>query len=166
MTEDRNFLPHFIEEEIYIIKEDGELSVDSPKPDSQVVEEPLTDYVESSPLKYSGKNLKNVAILVPVIIDEEIAFLQKILGAVKFSLDDCALVGVDNNPNLKSLDELTPKAILSFGVAVDLSFTSGTLYEINILEGIKTIKADKLSSISADNTKKKLLWDALQKMFL
>lgn len=170
MSEDLNFLPHFIKEEIYIIKdnvttEQVQETQSSPTLSSEA-NEPVAEYVKADPLKFKGKNLKNVVILVPEVIEEEIEFLQKILGAVKFTLDDCALVSLAENTELTQLDEISPKVILAFGINKDKYSLPATLYEISSESELKTLKADGLSSISTDNTKKKQLWEALQDLFL
>ena len=164
MTEDINFLSHFIKEEIYLIKE-REVEVINESETTGVIE-PQEENVAIQPPQFEGNNKNHISILVPQIQNEESIFLEKILAAVKLTLNECALVSLSNNKELTSLTELSPECIISFGVEGNQIPLPGSYYDIISQNSVKILKADSLSIISADTSKKKQLWEALQKLFL
>jgi hypothetical protein len=205
MNEDNAFLPHFIDEEIYII-DDASSTINTalkaePKalvtkeeavaeeikattiapvtkvaPAIQEVQEPEQAYeapaeeVKSPPirLKYQGQHTKGVLIIVQGIESEEQAFLTKVLGAVKLSLDDCAFLQLseNNSPQHHQLIADFPcEVVINFG-GEGLPFSQTiNQYKITFIADKKVLKVDKLSAIMAEVPKKKMLWECLQQLF-
>lgn len=192
---DQNFLAHFIEEPIYLIK--GETTAIEEAPEAQpveiepsseeiapaakaveedtptpaVVEEPTPVYVK--PLPTAGENLKHCIVLVDSteeLLEEPLKdFLYKIIGAVKRNPEDVLLA----NCHEASTDQIEAllannnhKHILSFGTQVLTELKDAQPYEIHKPKYVAMLKADPLSEIASNVDKKKALWKALQEMFL
>lgn len=174
---EQNFLPHFIEEPIYLIKEEqmvGEQATQSPETPSESstkVEEPTPVYVK--PLPTEGDNLKHCIVLVnsdKEVLEEHLKdFLLKIMGAVKRQSEDILIANCKNateeqieallaNHNHRHLLDFNSQ---SFGL-----LANSTPYEIKQEKGVFMIKVDSLDQIEQNVDMKKALWKALQEMFL
>jgi DNA polymerase III psi subunit len=110
-------------------------------------------------------NLKpRVIVLIPDLWPEvekkDIELLQKILQAVKISLDGVQVIS-KSTLDLQELSVYAPEWVLSFGTPLTQVKTK---YEISGHHGMKVLVADKLSLL--DEAKKKILWVSLKQMFL
>jgi len=193
---DPNFLAHFIEEPLYVIKEDSSptpnTSVaapveakDEPKPEGTIpsqetaianapvtVEEPAAP-VYVKPLPTAGNNLKHCIILVDS--SEELLeaplkeLLYKIIGAVKRNPEDILLANC-RDAGKDQIEALLAnnnhKHLLAFGTDVLTELQGVQPYETHKPKYVAMLKADSLSEIASDVDKKKALWKALQEMFL
>ncbi|MEQ9165644.1 MAG: hypothetical protein RLO12_05260 [Fulvivirga sp.] len=184
---DLNFLKSFLTEDLYIIKEDQKETI----PKTQVEEEvPQKEYKEKEVLEESSvfnepieeiqtkpfpahKGSFNKKILITVqdnvseiISDSDLQFLLKILGAVKLSLDDVAIVNaVKNKIDLNDLTSWSAAHYLSFTAAA-ISQNNTSFYTPFQEEKVQCLSCDKLKEIAADKGKKQQLWTALQQLFL
>jgi len=195
MEEEKAFLAHFLDEEIYIIDEVAsvqETSVKQPVntepiiqevakevPAKDTAREPKLEYQtpkvekEISPavsLIYEGRNDKGILLILNDISTEEKAFLEKVLGAVKLTLNDCAMLELSKNNSTEHkalIEEFKCKTILNLGVEQQLPFLQGiNNYKINFVADKKALKTDNLKAIMADVAKKKQLWESLKQLFL
>lgn len=163
---DSEFLKHFIQEPIYVI--DKASSVKAPEPSSEVVQEetPISS-IKPKVLKSKGENQKGIVILVSydnveIINSTDEQFLLKILGAVKLALSDVAIINLSDHDRNISLPDHS--VCLNFNSKADQG--ESNLYEIQQNNGATTLSCDNLSVIASDTSKKKLLWTALQTLFL
>ena len=171
---DFSFLSEFINETLYLIKEENQTSQyeeAQAEPPVQVVEEPQ-EKVSLKPVPTSGQNLKGCIILVNWendTVPEEKELLLKILGSVKRSEQDVLIAQVvDTSPEQIDalLAEQNHKHVLDFGTSKFPELSSSQPYQILEKGSKRYLKADALSEISTDVEKKKALWKALQDMFL
>lgn len=160
MEKTYDFLPFFINEEIYIIKEnvapvykkEAELPVEKPE--------------QAEPITFLGKNLQKVMVLVDgqedeIIAPDDKAFLLSILGAVKLGLDDVAIIDF-------SKYSLRKNDLKSFNFSTQLCFgiSETSLYQVIFKEDKKILAAHSLTAIRQDVGMKKRLWACLQEIFL
>ncbi|MFT7032224.1 MAG: hypothetical protein ACJA2S_000723 [Cyclobacteriaceae bacterium] len=132
----------------------------------QVVEEPL-EKIEPAIISYKGGNEKGILILVEDSTDEflnanDLAYLLKILGAVKLSLADIALVNVHRSKNYEELDY---EQVLIFTSNHSFQLPNPTKYTLNQLEGIQILLADPLNQIAASVELRKALWGSLKAIY-
>jgi DNA polymerase III psi subunit len=102
-----------------------------------------------------------VAIATPwsAITEPERILLDKILGAVKLSLNHVTIITTSKLDVLKWTDK--PSHVLAFG----LEMTGFNLYEPFEVQGIKMILSPKLSALDQDKDGKQKLWGGLKKVF-
>jgi DNA polymerase III psi subunit len=93
------------------------------------------------------------------ISDAEKALLEKILGAVKLSINHVKLVHTAQLDVLKWQNK--PSHVLAFG----LEMTGFSLYEPFEVQDIKLIIAPTLSALENDKEGKQKLWAGLKKVF-
>ena len=195
MIENYNFLKDFITEPVFVIKGDNipdapaikeRPSGTSDKPTAQDME-PATPpapakEAQASPeptpqisLSYKGANNNGVVIIVNQpeelhINAQDEDFLSKILGAVKLDIQEVAIVNHARQQNLNetSLTAIAPRKCIFFGVNTSLLLQNQfPAYQcVKFREDLEVLDCDPLATIAADPSKKKLLWTALQKMFL
>ncbi|OEK00716.1 hypothetical protein BFP97_03975 [Roseivirga sp. 4D4] len=193
---DQNFLAHFIEEPLYVIKEDATPTPDTsttepmekkeePKPQEATlslevgvvdapttVEEPAAP-VYVKPLPTAGNNLKHCIVLVDSseeLLEEPLKdLLYKIIGAVKRNPEDILLANC-RDAGKDQIEALLAnnnhKHLLAFGTDVLTELNGIQPYAIHKPKYVAMLKADPLSEIASDVDKKKALWKALQEMFL
>ncbi len=184
MNDENTFLPHFIEEEIYIIDEVSESKSVADKPAlvnepaaKPIAEEPAATYttqkIESVEepivtLSYEGENTEKILLIVNSISSEEKVFLEKVLGAVKLAISDCALLQLSKNNSPRHhqlIDQFESSTFISFG-GTDLAFMQNiNNYKITFVGDRRILQVDNLKSIMEDVAKKKLLWECLQQLF-
>lgn len=205
---DYSFLPHFITEDIYVIKEEGNLlhaeaplSSTTPEPvaSAPAVEAPKTEISEPipaakptiptiepaapmvakepepvylKPLPTEGNNLKHCLLLVEsaeAVLEAPLkAFLEKIMGAVKRSLDDVLLVNVkEASPEQIEalLSEQNHRHLIAFGTSKVTELNNAPLYQLSQVNRKNYLRADALSAIAQNVEMKKALWGALKGMF-
>ncbi|PRY15632.1 hypothetical protein CLV24_102254 [Pontibacter ummariensis] len=132
----------------------------------------------ASPAKYKvqGENGKGVIVLVTVSEEEflklpQLGFLQKILFAIGLQTTDVAYV---NNISgaIAQFEELqqvaTTNYIISFAsrLHTDLPHEKFTLYQPVEVGNVPVVFSQALSMLEHDVEHKKMLWGALQKVFL
>ncbi|MFT7234156.1 MAG: hypothetical protein ACI8TA_003386 [Cyclobacteriaceae bacterium] len=92
----------------------------------------------------------------------DLAYLLKILGAVKLSLADIALVNVHRSKNYEELDY---EQVLIFTSNHSFQLPNPTKYTLNQLEGIQILLADPLNQIAASVELRKALWGSLKAIY-
>lgn len=188
---DKGFLRHFITEPVYVIAGDERPLAEPAKGPATPVEEkqPEISAKEEAPGRapvqeqapaakqwvFKGSNRKKVLVVVDQqghehISPDDEAFLGKIMNAVRHELQDLAILNLQQNAGLTLADMIgfDAEKYLIFGIR------SGTVsqeehppYEIVSVEKSKQlINCSSLGVIAGDASQKKLLWAALQKMFL
>ncbi|MCE7992389.1 MAG: hypothetical protein HEP71_10425 [Roseivirga sp.] len=212
---DYSFLPHFITEDIYVIKEEQKLLqaeapatstavepavaptpspapvADAPAPKTEAPEpaptaKPVTPTVDPAPpmiakepepvylkpLPTEGNNLKHCLLLVEsdeAVLEAPLkALLEKIMGAVKRSLDDVLLVNVReaNTEQIEALlSEQNHRHLIAFGTNRVTELNNAPLYQLSQVKGKNYLRADALSAIAQNIEMKKALWGALKGMF-
>jgi DNA polymerase III psi subunit len=102
-----------------------------------------------------------VAIATPwnTLTEAEKALLDKILSAVKLSLNHVSIVTTSKLDVLKWTNK--PSHVLAFG----LEMTGFSNYELFEVQDIKVIIAPTLSILENDKDGKAKLWSGLKKMF-
>lgn len=134
--------------------------------------------IPSAPAKFkvTGANDKGVVVLVTLPEAEfdklpQLSFLQKILGAIGLKPTDVAYVNNLSGATAKFEDlqqELQLNYIISFAsrLDTDLPHDKFTLYHPVLLGDIPVVFSQALAMLEKDVEHKKLLWNALQKVFL
>lgn len=127
-------------------------------------------FISTSNKKYTGDNKSNITLISKQkFTPADFELLIKILGALKFSLDDVALYIPNNDEDYKQLlIDLNPKHIILFGInpfEIGLRETVINVYDIEQLSNYSILQAEKFSFYHTDALKKKALWFALQKLF-
>lgn len=141
------------------------------------VEEPVAEPVAKKEQKktyhYKGINIKKVLIIVDqpdheFIGPEDEAFLSKIMTAVKLDLNDLAILNIKQNSGstFKELLNFDATKYLVFGPDQKFFEKDYVQYQLIAEESNQILHCSALSTIAADASQKKLLWLALQKMFL
>lgn len=180
ISENAEFLPHFITEEIYKVNEFDAVEVDEIVDDiiendqTEEVNEPAENYkiIPEIKLQFEGNNNKGIVILVNYtngIPENEKDLLIKILSAVKLSITDIAIIdlGVNNTSEHYTLiSKLNCNKLIAFGTNCNLLFPDNLpMYQITPYNSKQIIKSHSLNEVAADTTKKKLLWTQLQTAF-
>ncbi len=100
-----------------------------------------------------------IAALWNTLSETEKALLDKILGAVKLSLNHVSVITTSKLDVLKWTDK--PSHVIAFG----LEMTGFNLYEPFEVQGIQVILSAKLSALDQDKEGKQKLWGGLKKVF-
>lgn len=123
-----------------------------------------------------GKNFKHCVIIVndsynTFIEETNLTFLENILKAIQYSLDDITLINFHHHKT--SFQEIkkqySPKHIVLFDVnAFHLGIENEHIlqYESTEIDNIQLISAESLTIIQKNIDKKKALWMALQRIFI
>lgn len=184
---DLTFLKSFLTEHLYIIKEDQketasdtqlvvkvpqkEYEEKEPSDESSIINEPKEEIMAKPFPAHRGSFKKKILITVQdnvseIINDSDLEFLLKILGAVKLSLDDVAIVNTAKNKiDLTDLSIWSATHYLSF-TAEPISQGNASFYTPFHIEEVHCLSCDKLKEIAEDKGKKQQLWAALQRLFL
>jgi hypothetical protein len=109
---------------------------------------------------------KHVLVLSKPLTDGEATFLNKILNAVKLSLDAVELVDKSIElPDLVALDSV--KYVVSFGELITKNTISANKYKPVLLDGKTFIFSDMVSDVAKNDKQEKVgLWNALKETFL
>lgn len=123
-----------------------------------------------------GKGIKKCIILVNdsnnnFIDQTNLTFLENILKAIDYSLDDISLINFHHYKISfqKIKEQYNPKHIILFDVnAFQLGIEDEHIlqYESTQIENIQLISAESLTIIQNNIDKKKALWMALQRIFI
>jgi len=154
--------------------------VDSNRPESgQITVKTKASLLAREPVyPFLGKNLRSVCFWVSYpddefIPDDQLVFLQKILAACKYSLDDISLVNVKSNPViLEALKkQFSPRILFLWGAVPAITGINGGWpdMEISIWENVSVIPVLQAGQMGRDNPEavalKRRLWISLQKLF-
>ena len=125
--------------------------------------------------KYVGDNNKNILIIVNTkeaihLPDNELSFLTDILGACKFSMNDVAIVNLNNHPSasyteLKSF--FKSKTVLLFDVepivlGLPMNFPH---YQVQAFSNTSFLFSPSLKELENDKLQKSKLWVCLRRLF-
>jgi hypothetical protein len=161
-------LPLLLTETIYIVPEKEKTS-----PVPSVAEPEVPVPAVAQPVRPRNRNRLVVIynnIKTVYLNPEEESLLTKILGAVKLRLEDVELVNVNNHRDtlIEILRDKMANQIISFGIELrDLDIQVPLeAYRVQRVEGIDILLADSLFELQLNTDKKKMLWQALQGMFL
>jgi hypothetical protein len=137
---------------------------------------PIT--VPAAAYPYLGKNLRSVCFLTyypegEFLSEEQLVFLQKILEACKYSLDDIALVNTANiSFDLAELRlQLQPRIIFLWGIPPESVLLKPGLpdYSLSMLDGISVIPVSSPELMTGNSPQgiefKHRLWACLKKLF-
>ena len=174
MENNPELLKHIYHEDLYIIDEpEIEQPQDQPAaaPAKELPEENPSVAEEQQPVKYLGRNEKGILVLVndpgsELLNQTDLDFFMKVVeSGLRYSKNDFALVNADRFLVSQVLEEVPYSYILSFGVSIPLEDSSAEKYEVIDLQSHHVLLADPLREISADQSKKRMLWSSLKAMF-
>ena len=171
MREYSTFLPDFLDEDIYIINEYTSIKTS----EKHVVSEPTqvyrvskTEKEEKVSLALQDQNSNEILLIVNSISSEEKIFLEKVLSAVKLTINDCTLLQLSENNSLsnhKLIEQFQSGTTINFG-GQNLNFLQSiSHYETTYIADKKILQADGLKLIMEDDSKKKQLWKCLKQLF-
>lgn len=188
MSEEKDFLAHFISDEIYVIGEqttsteetspaapisESEPLIDTASqaspPTPTMVEEPVA--VTLKPIHTHGENLKHCIVMFSAegkISPESKDLLFKILAAIDRKPKDVLMANVHgcSTESVEALiNENNHKHLISFGVKQPAFLKVATVYQPILEKGKHYLLSDNLEEVAIDNTKKRALWVALQSIF-
>lgn len=124
---------------------------------------------------FFGNNQKNLMIVIAdenEKNDDNIAFLSKIIAAIKHDLDNDAIrLFLENDAKMSinsSITHYNSKNVLIFGLGnTQLGiFIQQKKYQPFEVQGVRYLFADSLSEMQIQKELKGALWDALKRMFL
>ena len=169
---EQSFLAHLITEDLYVLEYEVNESQtkELPEIEPSKAEEPEPIYLR--PLPTEGSNLKHCLVLVesenPMPENDLKELLEKIMAAVKRSMDDILLVNVKaaSDDQLEALlSEQNYRHLLAFGTQKVRQLAEAGKYELRLIDGKSYLKADSLKAISQNTELKKALWKVLKEMF-
>lgn len=182
---DNSFLKHFITEPVFVIPgEELPAARTEPKEGkaetvaeeaAEVYQQPEPEQKQVKELMFKGSNRRQVLVIVDQPEEEFInatdeAFLSKIIGAIKLDINDIAIANFPKNDDLnkETLLKFNATKYIVFGVDDSKLFKDNLPpYQIIAMDnGKQVLNCSSLAAIAGDATQKKLLWTALQKMFL
>ncbi len=121
------------------------------------------------PLNYSGANKRHIAIIYNDKYNdsrENVEMLSNLITkALKFSMDDVAVVRVSKNQNYtieQIIGQLHAKHAIVWGAPSE--FKHNTIHEINVINGTQLMVADFVQKYHANNDYKAQLWLAIQNL--
>lgn len=130
----------------------------------------------ATPFSTLGSNPNGLVILVrldPVRFQRlpRNVFLNNVLKAIRLIVEDVVLVNVESHlpVALSTLRQtLAAKQIIGFGKnLLDVAVYKTQLYEpVLLVNDVAYLPAAEIELIEEDNSRKKLLWQAMQRMFL
>ena len=140
---------------------------------------PKTNAKTSAPATLGGFG-KGILIILQddaarVISDDDLAFLSKILAAVKLSLEDVLIMnlqGANPEESLHWLEQHQPATVLMFGLgpedlALPMRFPPFQVQTWGKMTFLVAPALPQINSLSAEATEqKKMLWQSLQRIFL
>jgi len=144
--EGNTFLKLLIDQPVYLINAKSEVA------STTTVKEEKTATKEERAIE------KKVIVLYPQATEKEIAFLNKILSAVKIDPSEQKKI-ITKEPDVPSTFQ--SNRVLFFGYP----FPNKALYKIEQNNQRMEMYCDKLEDIEQDVSLKKMLWASLQKMF-
>jgi hypothetical protein len=122
-----------------------------------------------------GYNKKNILVVVnyaevPHLPDEQLAFLTQLLGACKLSMNDVAIINLNNYEGVdyeSILLHFESKIVLLFGIAAEnFGFPFAVPeYQVQNFAGRVVMHSPALQLIQNDKPAKGKLWLSLRKIF-
>ncbi len=122
-----------------------------------------------------GSNQKGILVAVNYdnitnLPDPQLEFLMQLLKACQLSLNDVALINMNNYPQVAHtsiLSQFNTKVVLLFGITVqDWGFPFQTPpYQVQSFSGYTVMHAPALHDLQNDKPAKGLLWAALKNIF-
>lgn len=181
-------LPLLLTDPVYLLREDlavADLAVS--ETESPAVTEPvrtlkppaensIPPIAQTSPPFTVWKRNRNRVVIIynnqqtVYLNPDEETLLAKILAAVKLQIEDVELVNIHNHREslAEILKDKLVNQLISFGIELrelDIRIPL-TAYRVTRVEGIDILLADSLFELQLNTDKKKMLWHALQGMFL
>lgn len=161
MIED-HYLPFFITEQVYLLKEPVPLESVPKESVIENVEKPTEIVQEPIPTIPTPK-IYDLAIWTPPLTKADRELLTKILKAIKKDFNLAFLMeGINSyQPHYREL--------LCFGYQKELELKLGSLaelYQPTNISDKKVLVSMAPADLQSDKNEKALLWEALQKMFL
>ncbi len=133
---------------------------------------PLTE----TPYSTLGSNAKGLVIIVRMDPERfrrlpKNVFLNNLLKAIRLIVEDVVLINVESHlpVALSTLrQKLAAKQIIGFGKnLLDVAVYKTQLYEpVLLVNDVAYLPAAEIELLEEDNSRKKLLWQAMQRMFL
>jgi hypothetical protein len=133
---------------------------------------PLTE----TPFSTLGSNAKGLVILVRMDPERfrrlpKNVFLNNLLKAIRLIMEDVVLINVESHlpVALSTLrQKLVAKQVIGFGKnLLDVAVYKTQLYEpVLLVNDVAYLPAAEIELLEEDNSRKKLLWQAMQRMFL
>jgi DNA polymerase III psi subunit len=130
---------------------------------------------ESKPMKYLGKNEKNILIIVanaevPFLPDTELSLLTNILSACRLSLADIAIINsynIDHTELHNSIQQLEARSIILFGtdplsIGLPINFPQ---FQLQQFDKRIYLYGPALSELEQDKSLKTRLWGCLKQLF-
>ncbi len=189
MSDKYSFLPHFMDDTIYVIKEE----IPSTMPENRDETKPsmpenntgsnqnTTNFTENSSdisttndILFSGNNTRDILILVEEDNEEFIGandkiFLNKILKAIGVNIENVALVNLIKQPveDISRLSPINYSTIISFTHQFPsfLTLDATDRYTSKNINGKNVVFCHKLKDINNDREKKVMLWEQLKRLF-
>jgi hypothetical protein len=175
VAEDKiEFYRHLFDETLFLVPDQqvGAQGIAPARP-----EEPVSGDTPTGPrYQLLGENRKGLVIAVSLPEAEFLAlpkneFLTRVLAAIQHSPADVAFVNLNRGQQLSPFDlakETQLNQLVAFGPGlVEMSADSKiNPYKPASIGNIPLLIADPVSAIEADVSKKKLLWNGLQAIFL
>ncbi|HTG56304.1 MAG TPA: hypothetical protein VL943_08560 [Niabella sp.] len=122
-----------------------------------------------------GSNQRGILVAVNYenitnLPDPQLEFLMQLLKACQLSLNDVALININNYPQVAHtsiLGQFNTKVVLLFGITVqDWGFPFQTPpYQVQSFSGYTIMHAPALHDLQNDKPAKGLLWAALKNIF-
>lgn len=175
-------LPLLLTDPVYILREDLAVTdLAASEPELPAVPEPVPEnsippIAQTSPPFTVWKRNRNRVVIIynnqqtVYLNPDEETLLIKILAAVKLRLEDVDLVNINNHREslAEILKDKLVNQLISFGIELrelDIRIPL-TAYQVTRVEGIDILLADSFFELQLNTDKKKMLWHALQGMFL
>lgn len=124
------------------------------------------------PLNYSGANKRHIVFIYNDKVNdsrENVEMLSNLITkALKFSMDDVAVVRVSKNQNhnFKSVNEvLKPAHLLLFGASEWLDDPQFGIHDVVKIDGVKVLIADAIDAYHGRQEYKGALWNGIQQLF-
>jgi len=178
MAEEKAHLPYFIDEPIYLLREDSpadrqEVEVKEATPLAESVEQDApVPPVELNPIVTFGENLKHCIVLFSAegkISADSKDLLFNILGAINRTPKDALMAnvyGCSQEQLAALLAEHNHRHLISFGVSTIEPLLEAELYTPLVQKGKHYILSEGLEAVATETDKKRALWKALQEVFI
>ncbi len=168
---DYSFLPFFLDEPIYRVKDAPVPEADVSEPDNVEIQiEAAPQPVEKEPaIPFIGDNRKNLLIILEsegseIIHESEKELLGKILTAIGYNFMDVALADQNSAEAERLLRYFSPEQVLVF---TSSPIYAGQHYQLfTEIPDVLIIESEPLSQLEADRNKKGKLWRLLKEVFL
>lgn len=135
----------------------------------------LNNEIEQPSFTYLGRYQKKILLLVAVkealyLQDEALEFVIKFLGACQLSMDDVAILNIDNNKHINYTNitsTLQPNIVLLFGISpqqIDMPL-SFPYYQVQKYNNQIFLYCPTMVELLQDVEQKKQFWACLKQIF-